>query len=317
MYRSGLTHKGVLIFCVAGTLYAGSSLGESKISAGFQSRGSTTESGDEPLTSKSLEYITIRTDQPNPDHLQLIDSFSSLMQQRGTYVKRGRGCIPGVAIKIYKENDRFWALIKDRVFTRRPSNPTVPAPYCFYEMENRFPEFIEIFPNRDLIDPFCQEFRGYRNRRQIIRIRNRTFDPPQCFIESKDIANVEIGGYTYHGEAMLIPSSEPYPPEDASDQTISVSGWDYYQSSWPNQGIEYLGDFNSRTIAAVIDLDFFNARLPFNRYLDAYYGKVKPSVRGNVRDSPVLIGDPPEVEAVPYLYIVHMKLPHRDYVEGF
>jgi hypothetical protein len=259
-------------------------------------------------------------DQPNQPDLteaELVDHFAQLIQKEGSF-QAPEACIPGVSVKIWHLDNQYWAKIDDRVFVRRPSDPNRRRNRCFFAIEDRFKDPIPLFASRDLHDPNCQEFRGYRDRRMILRIRNRSFNPNTCAMPDFKIRNTQIGSFYYQGARNITPPARRYLPDDARDETLEVSGWDYNQTNWPNDKLEYLGDFNSKTIVAVIDLDHYEIRSQFERYMAAKYWHVQPALSGYVRQEPVVIeASPNRAVEVPYLYITNMKISHREYVQGF
>ena len=259
------------------------------------------------------------TPRPDPSPLPtiedgaVIDRVSSLLID-DRRVPQNQKCISGVSITIIEHDGEQWAFVSDVVYTRYRGNQRLPN--CFFQVEDRYSDPIKLSITTDRYDPYCQEFRGYRSRRQIFAMRNRTVGGRSCYVEDDRLRNVIVGSHSYAADYDAVIPPLPRRPRDVtSSELLEIKGWSYNKLGWPYGEAEFLGDYNSRTVAAFIDLDEFpGIRRQFNFYMNRYNWHHKPTLKGYIRNRPEYYEKDGKTVEVPFLFITNMVINHRDFL---
>lgn len=245
---------------------------------------------------------------------RVVDTISGLVQQKGTYTRRG-GCVPAVKVTITEVNDKLWAFIDDQVLARRPLDDDRRYDRCFYRIEDRYPQPLPVVRNRDRYDYDCMEFRAHRHRREVLVIRDRA----SCYVDDEYMENVLVGTYQYQGEDDVRRPAMEYVPDDSDGKVLEISGWDYIDfSAFGTDSPDLLGDYNTRVAGAFVNLEEFNVRGKFNSYMSYRRWHYQPTLIGYTDRTPETYTDGTgRTRTAPYIYVTNMRISHRDYIEGW
>ena len=247
-----------------------------------------------------------------PEESIVVDRVGMLIME-GT---AQRSCIPGISIVISHQHGKYWARVTNMMLTKgaRRGGGQHGSKSCFFDLADQHPKPIELSRQRDPNDYNCWVFRGFKSRREFLRLRDRTLGTARCGLYDWELRDVFYGGQRYHGHRNLKrPHLLKIPRDVDSGDLFEVGGFDYIETGG-RLGEGYLGDYNQRQVKTFVEFIGKNQLHSFKGFMADRNWHYIPTLSGYLRNysERVIIGG--EVVERPYMYVTNMKVSLRDYL---
>lgn len=245
----------------------------------------------------------------NPQEEIVVDRVDGLLMEN---IAREH-CIPSISMVISYKGDKYLARVRNLMLIKGAGGGQRTT-RCFFDLEDQHTKPIELSRQRDPSDYGCWIFRGFKSRREFLRIQDRTKGGARCALRDSELRDVLYGGHRYNGHYNARLPYLPKMPRDVdSGELFEVAGFDYIESGEP-RGKGYLGYYNQRVVVSFVEFVSRNQLEPFKRFMSDRNWHHIPTLRGYRRNynQRVVIGG--ELVEKPYMYVTNMKVSLRDYL---